>query len=98
MTMVMERNNNTKVNVVMYHYVFDKDDSDFNHLKGITKEMLRSQIDILSKEYTFISAIDYLEHIEDGKKLPTKSCILSFDDGTIDHYKGGRYYVVLKKT
>lgn len=83
----MKDNAHPVVNVVMYHYVFDADDNDFNHLKGITTDMFRSQIDILAKEYSFISALDYLDYIEDGKQLPPKACILSFDDGTSDHYR-----------
>ena len=55
----MHKNLNDKLTAIMYHYVYDNNDNDFNYLKGITTEMLCSQIDKLSKKYNFISAIDY---------------------------------------
>lgn len=83
------------ITIVMYHYVFDEDDTELNHLKGINTKMFRSQIEFLSKEYQFISILDYLAFILEGKQLPSKSCILSFDDGTADHYN--YVYPILKE-
>lgn len=84
----------SEIDVVMYHYVYEKDDSDFSFLNGITSDMMKSQIEKMAKTHHFISALEYLEFIEGGTPLPKKSCMLSFDDGTIDHYK--YVYPILK--
>jgi peptidoglycan/xylan/chitin deacetylase (PgdA/CDA1 family) len=82
------------VNIVMYHYVFDENDPRFNKLKGLTISNFRSQIESLSKKYKFLSVLDFQKCYEENTEFPSDSCILTFDDGTIDHYK--YVYPILK--
>ncbi|MAZ41017.1 hypothetical protein CL654_02780 [bacterium] len=66
--------------IVTYHYILPED----TYEKGIypvSKERFSSHLETLSKTHTFISEKDLIDAIENGKKLPEKACLISFDDG-----------------
>ena len=75
-----------ELTVVMYHYVRYIKDSFFKNIKGLEFELFKKQIDFLGKNFNFITAEDLINHLYDGKELPKKPLILTFDDGYIDHY------------
>lgn len=61
-------------------------ETDYPDIKGRKTEEFASQLDYILKNYTLISLKDYVDCINNGKKNPEGSCILTFDDGFKDHY------------
>lgn len=74
----------TMVEFIMYHYVRDIKSSMFPNIKGLDYKDFLEQIKFLKKEYTILSIEDFLNS-EYNKN--TKNCVLTFDDGYIDHYE-----------
>lgn len=72
--------------VVMYHYVRDLENSRYPAIKGLSLENFRRQLDFLQKTRNMVSAEDLRLCLEEGRSLPEKACLLSFDDGYIEHY------------
>ena len=71
------------VEFIMYHYVRDLKNSNFPNIKGLDYKDFLSQIKFLNQEYNVISIEGFLNG--DFKKND-KNCVLTFDDGYIDHY------------
>lgn len=87
---------NSKANIVMYHYVREIADSKYPAIKGLEYELFQEQIAWLSKNFQFISIEDALWQLDSNKKvLPDNACMLTFDDGYIDHYQ--YVFPILKK-
>jgi len=80
--------------IVPYHYVHNPSNS-FPKVYTKTIKEFKDQIDYLSKNYDIISLTDYISFLNGTKKIPEKTCILTFDDGLLDHYKN--VYPILKK-
>lgn len=72
---------------VMYHYVRPVADSAFPHLMALELNHFLGQLDHLQANYDMISASDLSEVISGGTALPPRPCLLTFDDGYIDHYR-----------
>jgi len=77
---------NSKVTIVMYHYVRDLKNSRFPHIKGLELDLFRHQIEYLSLHYKFIRMEELIDAIENKHELPPKAVLLTFDDPYIDHY------------
>ena len=71
------------VEFIMYHYVRDLKTSRYPKIKGLDYYDFLKQIKFLKKEYNIISIEDF---IRDEYKKNKKTCVLTFDDGYIDHY------------
>tara|TARA_B100000780_G_C21108161_1_gene447613 strand:+ start:414 stop:1331 length:918 start_codon:yes stop_codon:yes gene_type:complete len=71
------------VEFIMYHYVRDLQNSRYPKIKGLDYYDFLKQIKFLKKEFNIISIEDF---IRDEYKKNTKTCVLTFDDGYIDHY------------
>ncbi len=86
-----------KVTIVMYHYVRDLKNSKYPEIRGLDEELFLQQMEYITKNYTVITMESLLEAYEknDFSKIPEKACLLTFDDGYIDHYEV--VYPVLKK-
>lgn len=69
---------------IMYHYVRDLKNSNYPKIKGLDIKNFESQLNYLSKHYNVISIEEFY-----NKKFCSdkKSCVLTFDDGYIDHYE-----------
>lgn len=67
----------------MYHYVRDLKNSRYPKIKGLDYYDFLEQIKFLKKEYNIISIEDF---INDEYKKNKRTCVLTFDDGYIDHY------------
>ena len=67
----------------MYHYVRDLQNSRFPKIKGLDYSKFLEQIKFLKKEYNILSIEEFL-HSEFNKNK--KNCVLTFDDGYVDHY------------
>jgi peptidoglycan/xylan/chitin deacetylase (PgdA/CDA1 family) len=78
---------NSKLTIVMYHYVRDLANSAFPRIKGLDTAAFRRQLDFLQSEYTFISHADLVACIKAANTLPEHACWLTFDDGYRDHYE-----------
>jgi len=74
--------------VMMYHYVRDPGDSAEagSGIPGMSVKDFESQLDDLSRQYTFISWLDLRAALQEQKPLPDSACLLTFDDGVRDHY------------
>ena len=72
-----------KTEFIMYHYVRDLANSNYPKIKGLDIEKFESQLNFLSKNYNVISIEEFHEGNYNSNK---KSCVLTFDDGYIDHF------------
>tara|TARA_B100001093_G_scaffold520294_1_gene614385 strand:- start:7058 stop:7969 length:912 start_codon:yes stop_codon:yes gene_type:complete len=72
-----------KTELIMYHYVRDLKNSNYPKIKGLDISKFDDQLSFLNKNYNIISIEDFYEGNFSSKK---KSCVLTFDDGYIDHY------------
>jgi len=71
------------VEFIMYHYVRDIKNSLFPNIKGLDIKEFKFQINYLKKNYNIISLEDFFNNDFNQNQ---KNCILTFDDGYIDHY------------
>ncbi len=67
----------------MYHYVRDLKKSKFPKIKGLDYSDFVSQINFLKGRYRILSMEEFINNDFDNTK---KNCLLTFDDGYIDHY------------
>lgn len=72
------------VEFIMYHYVRDLKSSRFPKIKGLDYKEFLEQIKYLKKKYRIISIEDF---INNNFSNNDKNCVLTFDDGYIDHYE-----------
>lgn len=77
---------NSKVTIVMYHYVRDLKNSRYSEIKGLDVSLFKEQINYFKKYYNVITMEALIEAIKKNTSLPPKSLLLTFDDGYIDHY------------
>lgn len=71
----------------MYHYVRNISNSKFPNIKGLEIELFKQQIQFLQKHYRFVTMEDLIDCVYNNYELPSKSVLLTFDDGYSDHYK-----------
>jgi peptidoglycan/xylan/chitin deacetylase (PgdA/CDA1 family) len=75
--------------VITYHYI--RDVYPEKGFYGITPRQFLDQVNKIKEHgYEFVS----LEDLRDPKKLPFKSCLLTFDDGLKEHYEA---YCILQE-
>jgi peptidoglycan/xylan/chitin deacetylase (PgdA/CDA1 family) len=74
--------------VMMYHYVRDPgDQADRNSgIPGMPVSTFEAQLDFLSENYKLISWPRLREFLAHASPLPARACLLTFDDGVVDHY------------
>ena len=72
--------------IVMYHYVRDLARSRYPGIKGRTIEEFEGQLDYVQRHYTVTTTRAVAEASRGGRPLPPNACVLTFDDGFIDHY------------
>jgi peptidoglycan/xylan/chitin deacetylase (PgdA/CDA1 family) len=77
---------NSKVTIVMYHYVRDIHNSRFPKIRGLETKLFKEQIAYFKKHYSIITMEELICAIDKNISLPPKSLLLTFDDGYIDHY------------
>jgi peptidoglycan/xylan/chitin deacetylase (PgdA/CDA1 family) len=70
----------------MYHYVRDLPRTRYPQIKGLLTEHFDGQLDYIQKHYNVCSFAQVLEATRGGDTLPPNPCLLTFDDGFIDHY------------
>lgn len=72
--------------IVMYHYVRDLANSRYPGLKGLDLSRFRQQLDYLQSHHAPVSAQDIHDCLHLGKPLPERACLLTFDDGYLEHF------------
>jgi peptidoglycan/xylan/chitin deacetylase (PgdA/CDA1 family) len=72
--------------IVMYHYVRDLPRTRYPGIKGRAVEEFEGQLDYIQKHYTVTTTREVIEASRGGRPLPTNACLLTFDDGFLDHY------------
>lgn len=73
---------------LMYHYVRDAGDSAEagSGISGLPKARFDEQLDYLVQNFDMIAWPDLRAFLLEGKPLPPRACMLTFDDGICDHY------------
>ncbi len=83
-----------KLTVVMYHFVGEPI---FPGLKTLPLADFRRQLSYIQKNYHLIDWPDLADFILHKRPLPPSACLITFDDGTIDHFKIVLPELVFKK-
>lgn len=78
---------NKKLTVITYHYVRDVKKSSFPGLKAQSIKIFKKQLNYFKKKYNILTPKNFLDVINGQIKLKKNSCLLTFDDGYIDHFK-----------
>lgn len=75
-----------ELNIVMYHYVRDLQNTRYPGIKGLDYELFKEQIEFFSKNFNVIKMEDLIEYYKNGGKgrMPEKAMLLTFDDGYSD--------------
>ena len=77
---------NSKLAIVMYHYVRPIADSRYPQIKGLELEYFKRQLEFLGQNFRFIDCEALRAAVAGKKELPEQAVLLTFDDGYIDHY------------
>ncbi|MDJ0839980.1 MAG: polysaccharide deacetylase family protein [Acidobacteriota bacterium] len=77
----------SEILVVMYHHVHGPQVPHLAGLHGVQAEDFRRQLITLRKHYTPISYNELRDALDRGAQLPDRCVLITFDDGTIDHYR-----------
>lgn len=72
--------------IVMYHYVTDRRRSRWPQMNVLDLEDFDVQLDYLEKTFDIIGQPDLIAAAVEGTPLPRRACLLTFDDGLLDHY------------
>lgn len=77
-----------ELTVMMYHYIRDLgDDAEAGSgIPGMPVRTFEAQLDELSKQHTFVTWPAVRMAVQGHKPLPSSACLLTFDDGVLDHY------------
>lgn len=71
--------------IVNYHYVHEKGVYPYKGIHPTTPHELESQLRLLAGMFEMISGLQLVGLIREGKSLPRKTCLVTFDDGLKDH-------------
>ncbi len=79
---------NFSLTTLMYHYVHAPGDraEAGSGIPGLSPERFAAQLDDFMRHYTMIAWPDLRAHLLGQGQLPPNACLLTFDDGTCDHY------------
>lgn len=88
-------NKNSKVTIVMYHYVRNLKESRYPNIKGLDYKLFKEQMEFICKNYNVVTMEEVIKSNCGEINLPEKALLLTFDDGYIDHYLN--VYPILKK-
>ncbi len=70
----------------MYHYCRPIASSRWPRIRGLELADFKSQLAYLRRNYTIVSLPEVISAL-DGGELPDNACLLTFDDGYLDHYQ-----------
>jgi peptidoglycan/xylan/chitin deacetylase (PgdA/CDA1 family) len=72
--------------IVMYHYVRDLARSRYPEIKGLSVDAFETQLDHITRAYTVCTTRDVVAASRGVRPLPPRACLLTFDDGFVDHF------------
>jgi peptidoglycan/xylan/chitin deacetylase (PgdA/CDA1 family) len=72
--------------IVMYHYVRDLGRSRYPGLKALTVDAFEGQLDYIARHYRVCSVREVVAAARGRDRLPPNACLLTFDDGFLDHF------------
>lgn len=77
-----------KLYISMYHYTRDIKHSRYPQIKGLDKELFKTQIEYFKNKFNIVTMEQVIESIQTGEsyRLPDNALLLTFDDGYIDNY------------
>ena len=76
----------TAVTIVMYHYVRPRDRGRYPGLKVRSVDEFEGQLDYIVRHYRVCAMSEVVAAVRGRDALPANACLLTFDDGFIDHY------------
>ena len=75
-----------KLYISMYHYTRYIKNSRYPAIKGLELEDFKRQLDFFKERFNVVTMEEVIEAVQEGKRLPEKALLLTFDDGYIDNY------------
>lgn len=72
--------------IVSYHYIRDLQRSRYPKFNGLNTKDFEGQLDYIEKHYTVCSMRQVVSATRGEDELPKNACLLTFDDGFLDHY------------
>lgn len=72
--------------IVMYHYVRDLARSRYPGLKALGVDAFEGQLDYIARHYRVCAVRDVVAAARGERRLPPNACLLTFDDGFLDHF------------
>jgi len=72
--------------IIVYHYVRDLENTRYPLIKGLSISKFKGQLDYIQKHYQVVTADEVADFYLNRKPLPSNPCLLTFDDGLIDHF------------
>lgn len=73
--------------IVMYHYVRDLPNTPYPRIRGLLSHDFYGQLDYVGKHYQVCSLDEVMAAAAGRAALPRNACLLTFDDGLLDHYE-----------
>src|SRR5579871_528279 len=73
--------------ILMYHYVRDLARTRYPRINGLRTGDFESQLDYICGHYSVCSFADIRAALRGDQELPRNACVLTFDDGLVDHYE-----------
>jgi len=87
---LIRKKNSNLLTVLNYHRIDDPYLDDFSTFKpniSATPLMFKQQMEYLCKNYNVVSGADVVAWIKDGRTLPPRAALITFDDGYYDNLK-----------
>jgi len=72
--------------IVAYHYVRDLPRSRYPKFNGLNTKDFEGQLDYIGKHYAVCTMRQVASAVQGEDELPNNACLLTFDDGFLDHY------------
>lgn len=72
--------------IVVYHYVRDLSRTRYPDLRALSVDAFEGQLDYITKHYVVCTTRDVITAARGEAELPPNACLLTFDDGFLDHF------------
>lgn len=82
-----------RLTVLAYHRIIDGDVPEFDFFEqniSATPDMFARHMAFVEQHFNVVSLADLEAHVVDGKPLPTRPLLITFDDGYLDNYENAR--------
>lgn len=80
-------NAESRVTIVMYHYVRELPVTPYPEIKGLRTSEFEAQLAYMQQHYNFTTVEEVMSVLQGrSKHLPDNAALLTFDDGYTDHY------------